>query len=482
MERLSGLDAFFLYTETPQVQMHVQFVALVDPKDVPGGYSFSKLSETVADKVRRKAAFRRRLMHVPLDLHHPLWIEDPDFDIIHHVRQVALPQPGTMVELGAMVGRISSTPLDRSRALWELWAIEGVENDRIAIVLKFHHAFVDGVSGAALLMHLMDTQRVPQKLPPPEPIKYETLPSEWSLAAFALRSRLKQPSELIRVATASVRAVVDIAEKRKDPAHIEGGTPLVAPHTHFNQSVTARRNVAFSRIALDDVKEVKNAFGTTVNDVVIAVAGGALRRYLEGRGALPNEPLTAVCPISVRPKEREHESNNLVSAMWTHLGTHHADPIERLKSINAVTRGAKDEHRAIGAKMLQDWAELAAPSTFSTAVRLYSRMQLASKHRPLHNLVLSNVPGPRFPLYFAGAKVESIYPIGPVMEGSGLNLTVMSYLESVDFSFHVDPSLVPDAWDLAGFIATSMRELRDAARAFMAAGGPAGAASTRSTV
>lgn len=471
MERLSGLDASFLYMETPQVQMNIAFVTVIDTTDMPGGYSFGRLMERVDEKVRRKSAFRRRLVAVPLELHHPLWIEDPDFDVIRHVHHVALPSPGTQEALGAMVGRINSQPLDRSRPLWELWVIEGLENGNVAVLLKLHHAFVDGVSGAALLMHLMDTQRTPPKLAPPDAFVQEAVPKPLELMAFAMRSRIRQPRTFFSLAKRTVKAGQELLAQRKDPAH-ESVTFFQAPPTHFNQSVTARRNVVFARVTLDNIKEIKNAVGCTVNDVVLGIAGGALRQYLLGRNSLPALPLTAVCPISVRTTEEEDRSDNRVSAMWTHLGTHLEDPVERLRSINAVTNGAKAEFRTIGAHMLQDWAELAAPTTFAAAVRLYSHMHIANTHRPIHNLVLSNVPGPRFPLYFAGARAVAIYPIGPVMEGSGLNLTVMSYLDTVDFSFNVDPTLMPDAWDLARAVDTSVAAMLASARQLAATGTP----------
>lgn len=468
MERLSGLDASFLYMETPKVQMHVSFVTVVDPSDMPGGYSFAKLLEQVDAKVRTKVAFRRRLVEVPLELHHPLWIEDPDFDLIRHVHHVALPKPGTMVDLGAMVGRINSQPLDRTRPLWELWVIEGLEGGRVANLLKFHHAFVDGVSGAALLMHLMDPQQKPSRAVVPDKVEPEPVPRPLELVAHAMKSRLTQPKLFFQLAQRSVKAVQEILAQRDNPDH-SSVSVFQAPPTHFNQSVSSRRNLAFARVPLDDIKEIKNAVGCTVNDVVIGIAGGAFRHYLLGRNALPAQPLTAVCPISVRTDEEQEMSDNRVSAMWTHLGTHLEDPVERLRSISSATAGAKSEFRTIGAHMLQDWAEFAAPTTFSAAVRLYSQLQMANAHRPIHNLVLSNVPGPRFPLYFAGARTVAIYPIGPVMEGAGLNLTVMSYLDSVDFSFNVDPTLVPDVWDLANAVGSSLKETLAAARALGAA-------------
>jgi diacylglycerol O-acyltransferase / wax synthase len=463
MERLSGLDASFLYMETPQCPMHVAFATVLDPAGMPGGYSFAALAERIAERARRNPTFRRRLVNVPLDLHHPLWIEDPDFDLIHHVRQVGLPRPGGDAELGAMVGRIIGTPLDRTRPLWEVWIIEGLAEGRFALLAKFHHANVDGVSGTALLMSLFEKDHDPRPLPPPPPIPVEEVPSDAELVGFALRSRVKQPLLMMKLTGKLVRSATALWQRRSTPGQILGGTPLTAPWTHFNAAVTARRNLAFARVPLSGIKAIKNATDATVNDVVLAITGGALRAYLDGRDALPLSPLVAVCPMSVRGEETQDRANNQVSAMFTHLGTHLEDPIERLRAIHDVTVAAKEEHQLVGAQMLQDWAELAAPATFGLAVRLYSRLHLASKHRPIHNLVVSNVPGPRFPLYFAGAKVEAILPIGPVLEGAGLNVTVMSYREWVDFSLIVDGTLVPDVWDLATHVDRAFRGLYEAA-------------------
>jgi diacylglycerol O-acyltransferase / wax synthase len=463
MERLSGLDASFLYMETPQCPMHVAFATVLDPSEIPGGYSFAALTERIAERVRRNPTFRRRLVNVPLDLHHPLWIEDPDFDLIHHVRQVGLPRPGGEAELGAMAGRIIGTPLDRTRPLWEVWIIEGLADGRFALLAKFHHANVDGVSGSALLMSLLERDHDPKALPPPPPIEPETVPSDAELVGFALRSRLKQPLLMMKLTGRLARSARQLWQRRSEPGQIMGGTPLTAPWTHFNAAVTAHRNLAFTRVPLAAIKAIKNATDATVNDVVLAITGGALRAYLRGRDALPLSPLVAVCPMSVRGEETELQANNQVSAMFTHLGTHLDDPIERLRAIHDVTVAAKEEHQLVGATMLQDWAELAAPATFGLAVRLYSRLHLASKHRPIHNLVISNVPGPRFPLYFAGAKVEAILPIGPVLEGAGLNVTVMSYREWVDFSLIVDSTLIPDVWDLAAHVDRAFRALYEAA-------------------
>lgn len=472
MLRLSGLDASFLYLETPRMHMHVTMVAVLDARGVPGGYSFDKIQDLIANRIDLLPPFRRRLVRVPFDLHHPIWIEDPDFDIIHHVRRVSAPAPGGRRELAALVGRINSSPLDRSRPLWEAWVIEGLKQERAALVTKVHHAAVDGVTGASLLANVFDLERdAPLKRPPPPPPS-RTIPTDAELVRDAVVGRLQQPAEMWRLATRTARAVRDVVRVRRDPSLPDGGTPLTAPRTNFNGAITAQRIAAFARVPLAEIKALKNLFGCTVNDVVLAVCSGALRRYLAGRNELPALPLIAACPISVRDDDPNNHSSNRVSAMFTSLATHIEDPTERLRAIQRATQGAKEEHNAIGATMLQNWAEFAAPTTFNLASRFYSAMNLADRHRPIHNLVISNVPGPPFPLYLAGAEVIAAYPLGPVMEGAGLNVTVMSYKGSVDFGLNASQNLMPDLWDLAAAVVPALEELK-AAGARLAASPPA---------
>ena len=268
-----------------------------------------------------------------------------------------------------------------------------------------------------------------------------------------------------------VGAVREIARRRLDPETAHGATPLTAPRTRFNRAIGAERSVAFARIALADAKAIRKAFGVTLNDVILAICAGALRSFLAELHELPATPLVAVCPISVR--DGDAQSGNRLSAMFTSLATDIASPVDRLRAIESVTRGAKEEHHAIGADLLQNWAEFAAPTTFSLAARFYTRMKLADRHRPIHNLVISNVPGPPFPLYLAGSKLVAAYPLGPVFEGAGLNVTVMSYMGSIDFGFNAATSAVPDLWELADAIGPALAELRDAAEGRPSSGRPA---------
>ncbi len=463
MERLSGLDASFLYFETSQMHMHVSIVAVLDPRDMPGGYSFDKIQDLILSRLHLLPPFHRRLVRVPFDLHHPVWVEDPDFDIIHHVHRVTCPAPGGPHELAAICGRINSSPLPRSRPLWEVWVIEGLAEGRFACLTKVHHCAVDGASGAELMVHLFTIDRNPIPPPAPSTTRIEQIPSERRMVEEAVVERLKMPAEMMHLARRTAGALVDVIRMRRDPGTDSGATPLTAPRTRFNGAITAQRSCAFARVSLAQAKAVRKAFGVTVNDVVLAICAGALRRYLLNNRELPEQPLIATCPISVRDGKGKPSANK-VSAMFTSLATHIKDPVERLRAIQSVTRGAKEEHNAIGADMLQNWAEFAAPTTFSLAARFYTRMKLADRHRPIHNLVISNVPGPPFPLYLAGAELVAVYPMGPVFEGAGLNITVLSYLGSIDFGFNASSSSVPDLWALADQIEPAFAELVLASR------------------
>ena len=474
MERLSGLDASFLYLETSQVHMHVSIVAVLDPKGMPGGYSFDKVQDLIASRLHLLPPFHRRLVRVPFDLHHPVWVEDPDFDIIHHVHRVSCAAPGGPKELASICGRINSTPLDRSRPLWEVWIIEGLADGRFACLTKVHHCAVDGASGAELMVHLFSVERDAPAPAPPAPSPKEKVPSEKELVQHAVMSRIRQPLEMVQLATRTVAAVADVVRRRRDPQTSNGATPLTAPRTRFNGAITAQRSIAFARVPLSGAKAVRKAFGVTINDVVLAVCAGTLRKFLDKNGELPREPLIAVCPISVRAAgggdvKSLQPSANKVSAMFTSLATNIEDPVERLRAIQSATRGAKEEHNAIGADMLQNWAEFAAPTTFSLAARFYTRMKLADRHRPIHNLVISNVPGPPFPLYLAGAELVAAYPMGPVFEGAGLNITVLSYQGSIDFGFNAAANTVRDIWELADCVEPAFNELVAAAKRVSAA-------------
>jgi diacylglycerol O-acyltransferase / wax synthase len=461
MERLSGLDATFLYLETPTHHMHVAATMVIDPSTMPGGYSFEKIKQFIAGRLHLVPPFTRRIMQVPFRVHHPVWVEDPDFRLDHHIRRISAPAPGGRRELAEVAGQVASTQLDRSRPLWELWVVEGLKHGRIGIVTKVHHAAIDGASGAELMVHLFDLEPVAPDPDPPER-EPERIPSELELLGYASLSRTKRNLGLLPLLGSTVRSVNRVARGRRSPEHLVGAVPLTAPRTPWNDVLGTRRQVGLARVPLADVKEIKTHFGVTVNDVVLGLVGGTLRRYLETHGGVPEEPLLAACPVSVRTED-DATGGNKVSAMFTSLATDIDDAGARLKAIHEVTKGAKEEHNAIGADMLGNWAEFAGPNLVNLAARLYSNLGLAGSHRPIHNVIISNVPGPDFPLYYAGAELVAAYPMGPVMEGAGLNVTVMSYRGNIDIGFMVDEDLVPDVWEMADAVEPAMEELRTAA-------------------
>ena len=467
MEQLSGLDASFLYLETPTLHMHVEMVTVFDPSTVPGGYSFAKMQAQIASRTHLAPVFRRLLVEVPFRLGHPVWVDDPHFDIKYHVRRSAVPEPGGLRELADLAGDIASRQLDRSKPLWEIWIVEGLADGHIAVIAKMHHSTVDGMSGAALLSVLFDLEADPGPEPEPPNTAPSRIPSSAELISEAMAARMFRPFEMTRDILRTGQRLLDVRRVRNEPEHrspqAKAALPLSAPRTSFNGTLTRRRQVALAAIGLPDVKRLKNATGTTVNDVVLAVCTGALRRFLIDGDELPDKPLVAVVPVSVQPDHGAPFGSNKVSALFVQLPAHLDDPMERLVAIREGTKGAKEEHNALGADMLVNWAEHATPNTFAAAARLYSRMRLADRHRPVANLIISNVPGPDFPLYLAGAEMVAGFPLGPVMDGIGVNITIMSYRGVLYWGIISCPETLPKVWELAADIPGALDELLAAA-------------------
>jgi len=460
---LTGLDASFLYMETPTLHMHVAIVAVFDPATVPDGYSFRRIRQRILDRIPLVPVFQRRLVEVPLRLGHPVWVDDPEFDIDNHLRRAALPSPGGMRELGDFAADVTSRQLHRDRPLWEMWVVEGLEDGKIALVAKMHNCTIDGVSGTELLGVLFDLE--------PEPPAHEhqgerqldlRVPSTFELVSHALLANLVRPIDMGRMAWRTTQSIAGIRKIRQGGSG-KGAFPLSAPRTSLNASVHARRRVAFAAASLADVKKIKNAMGTTVNDVILAVCTGALRTYLLAGDELPEVPLVALVPVSVTPEVAALKGSNKISAMFVQLPCQLEDPLERLRAIHEGTKGAKEEHQALGAGTLQNWAEHATPNMFAAAARLYTRMKLADRHRPLANLIISNVPGPDFPLYMGGSELLGMFPLGPVMDGMGLNLTIMSYRGVLYWGLASDARAVRRLWDIAAAIPAALTELMDAA-------------------
>ncbi len=465
LQRLSGLDASFLYLETPSQPLHVCSVLELDASTIPGGYTFERLRDELSLRVKAIPSFRERLANSFLNLDHPVWVEDEHFDIDRHLHRIGLPAPGGRVELGEICGHLASLPLDRRYPLWETWVIEGVggtdarNGGRLAVLTKVHHAAVDGVTGANLMSQLCSTE---PDAPAPEPVDDEFgATNQLRIALGGLGNFVTRPLHLAtKVIPATVSTVVDTVQRAVGGRAM--AAPFAAPQTKFNASITAHRNVAFAELDLEDIKTVKNHFGVKVNDVVMALVAGVLRHYLLDRDELPESSLVAMVPVSVHDRS-DRPGRNQVSGMFSKLETQIEDPAERIRAIAAANTTAKEHSSAIGATLLQDWSQFAGPAIFGVAMRVYARSRL-TEARPVHNLVISNVPGPQIPLYFLGAEVTAMYPLGPIFHGSGLNITVMSLNGKLDVGLIACPELLPDLWDLADDFAVGMKELLDATK------------------
>jgi WS/DGAT/MGAT family acyltransferase len=416
----------------------------------------------VASRLDRAPAFRRRLARVPFNLGRPVWVDDTDFDLDYHVRRAALPSPGGPEELAGFAADVAGRPLDRSRPLWEMWVVEGVEGDKVAVVAKMHHATIDGISGANLMAHLFDLEPAAADDSAhldrwsPEPV-----PSDLELMGRALAGRMNQSVRLAGSAAGTAAAVARAVGRRALGRGGRMATPFRAPSTILDGAITPHRHVSMTNVSLDEVKAVKDRFGTTVNTVVLALCGGALRRYLEARGALPDQSLVAAVPVSVRGGDDVDETAGAIqlSLMFVPLATDVADPVERLRTVDRGARSAKDEHDAMGGRMLLDLGEFASSQLFGLGARIYSQLRLADRFPAPFNLLVSNIPGPDFPLYFAGARLTGLYPLGPVYDGMALNITVLSYLDAVGFGLVTCREVIPDLPDLAAGIGESLREL-----------------------
>ena len=465
LQRLSGLDASFLYLETSTQPLHVCSVLELDTATIPGGYSFERLRDELAVRITAIPTFRERLANSFLNLDHPVWVEDDEFDVDRHLHRIGLPAPGGRVELAEICGHLASLPLDRRHPLWEMWAIEGLDGTdarkggRMAVLTKVHHAAVDGVTGANLMSQLCSVE---PDAPAPEPIEASADVNPLRIALGGLGRFASRPISLATsVLPSTVSTVVDTVRR------VAGGramaNPFAAPQTPFNGSITAHRNVAFSQLDLEDVKTVKDHFGVKVNDVVMALVSGVLRKYLIDREELPEPSLVAMVPVSVHDRS-DRPGRNQVSGMFSSLHTDLDDVGQRLTAIAEGNAVAKEHSSAIGATLLQDWSQFAGPAVFGVAMRVYARSRL-TESRPVHNLVVSNVPGPQIPLYFLGAEVQGMYPLGPIFHGSALNITVMSLNGRLNVGLISCPELLPDLWDMADGFVDGMAELLAATKA-----------------
>jgi WS/DGAT/MGAT family acyltransferase len=483
VRQLTGLDAQFLALETPRQYGHVGGLAVLDPSTTPtGGLELAAVHNLIAGRLPLLPPFRWRLKQVPLNLDYPYWIDDPDFDLEYHVRELALAPPPTDAKLAEQVARIFSRPLDRSRPLWELYLIHGLQDGRVALLTKIHHSVIDGMSGAEIMGVLLDLTPEGREAPPPLEQEGERDPGEFEMLGRALlgtpryfeRALAALPSTLPNLEETPIlselpgaKAVGAVSSRlvrtlRRRPSRVLERSNLTPPRTSFNGRISAHRRFAFGQLSLDEVKAIKNEHGCTVNDVVVTLCAGAARRWLEEHGELPDQPLVAQMPVSVRTEEQRGTYGNRVGMLSVPVFTNEPDPFARLRRTHQALKAAKDLHKALPADLLQDATQFIPPAVFARASRV--TMSLAATRRPIWNLVISNVPGPQFPLYCAGARMEANYPVSVITDGMGLNITVMSYCGHLDFGIVADREQMRDVWQLIEWLGDALTELRPSTR------------------
>jgi WS/DGAT/MGAT family acyltransferase len=449
MERMRGIDPMFIYSDTPETPMEIAYACVFDPATTEDGYSFGRVHDVLEARMPTLTPFRRRLVPVPLGLDHPRWVDDPEFDLGNHLHRAAAPHPGGEEEFTDMVAKVMGRPLQPDQPPWEMHVIEGLAGGMVGLIAKVHHSVIDGVAGAQLLAQLLDLtpegSAVTEPCPPWLPAR---LPSGARLVTDSLPSIINSPVRALRAAREIGRTAVRLALRAIDDHSGPVSIPLGAPPT-FESPVGARRAISFAELDMAAVRTLKERYGSTINDVVLAVCSGALRSHLAAHDQGIDSPLVAVVPVSVRSDVQSEAVGNQLSAMFVPLANDRQTPLERLRTVTAASESCKGQERAVGfGPMATLLADAIPPALAKPAVQLGVRSGVLRRVRA-GNLMVSNVPGPGFPLYFAGMELRAVHPLGPVVDGVALNITVQSYRESLFVGINASATAVPDLPGLA---------------------------------
>jgi len=494
MRQLTSLDAQFLAMENDRTQGHVSVLGIYDPTTASGRpLNAALVRELVTERVHLLPTFRWRLASVPLGLDYPYWVDDGTFDVEYHVRDVALPSPGNQEQLAELVADVIGRQLDRARPLWSLHVIHGLEDGSVAVLTKMHHAAVDGVSGAEVMSILLDDSAAGRELESTSAVGAEHFPSEVEMLGRGLVGMLRQPLRVLRAAPSTLPHLDDVVTVRHLPGvktiarsgrmikrlipfggngSAPSGNDVVAPQTRFQTRISAHRRVAFGSLSLADVKTIKNTFGCTVNDVVHALVASGLRSWLDEHDELPTQPLAGFIPMSVRTPEQMGTFGNRVSVMIAELPTDEHDPVKRLRRINETMKAVKERHSTLPASLLLDANHFIPPALFAQAARATSRLVGVRGIKQPANVMISNVPGPSEPMYLGGARQRAQFPVSGVLDGIGINITVMSYQDSLEFGIVVDREQLDDPWPILDAMRVGLDELRDAAKVHAAQSTP----------
>jgi WS/DGAT/MGAT family acyltransferase len=462
-DRLTSLDATFLHLERLEYPMHVGAVSILEGEpffDENGYLRIEELRELVLSRLPLLPRFRKRLMPVPYDQGRPIWVDDDDFDITYHVRQTALPKPGSWEQLVTLTTRVQENLLDRARPLWELWFVEGLEDGNVALIQKTHHALIDGVSGVDVATLLLDASAVYQE-PIVEPWSPEPAPNPTQLLVDTIVERLTEPAEALRSFRALFRGPRHVLERMSESFRSLSTMvtrDALAPRVSINARTGRHRRLSVVRIPLADIKEIRKHLGGTVNDVVLAGVAGGMRRLLIHRADTTEDlNLRVMCPVSVRASDERGALGNKVSAMFVNLPVDNRPAVDRLRAISIQTADLKERQQAVGAEMLINMTQYLAPTLMSLAAR-------AAHRQPFFNFIVTNVPGPQSPLYLMGGRLMEAFPIVPLTQNLTVVVGILSYDGTLHFGLWADRDAFTDLEVFAGGVDDAFAELLKIAR------------------